>query len=83
MTLKTSDGMSGPFDLIAFADGYRSLGRRIVAPGAELRKKARQMELGNEIPKRATAYSPGRTSSQNSVIRRPEEMECRIDSGLR
>jgi 2-polyprenyl-6-methoxyphenol hydroxylase-like FAD-dependent oxidoreductase len=37
VTLKTSDGMSGPFDLIAFADGYRSLGRRIVAPGAELR----------------------------------------------
>ena len=37
VTLKTSDGMSGPFDLIAFADGYRSLGRGIVAPGAELR----------------------------------------------
>jgi hypothetical protein len=29
--------MSGPFDLIAFADGYRSLVRGIVAPGAELR----------------------------------------------
>jgi 2-polyprenyl-6-methoxyphenol hydroxylase-like FAD-dependent oxidoreductase len=37
VTLKTSDGMSGPFDLVAFADGYRSLGRKIVAPGAELR----------------------------------------------
>lgn len=29
--------MSGPFDPIAFADGYRSLGRGIVAPDAELR----------------------------------------------
>jgi 2-polyprenyl-6-methoxyphenol hydroxylase-like FAD-dependent oxidoreductase len=37
VTLRTSDGMSGSFDLIAFADGYRSLGRGIVAPEAELR----------------------------------------------
>jgi len=37
VSLETSDGMSGPFDLVAFADGYRSLGRKIVAPGAELR----------------------------------------------
>lgn len=37
VTFRTSDGMSGPFDLIAFADGCRSPGRGIVAPDAELR----------------------------------------------
>src|SRR3984957_8060137 len=37
VNLKTSDGMPESFDLIVFADGYSSLGRRIVAPDTELR----------------------------------------------
>jgi len=37
VTLKTSEGTHEQFDLIVFADGYRSLGRQIVAPGTNLR----------------------------------------------
>ena len=37
VTMKTSEGTHEQFDLIVFADGYRSLGRPIVAPGTNLR----------------------------------------------
>ncbi len=37
VVLSFADGSRRTFDLVVFADGYRSLGRRLMFPGAELR----------------------------------------------
>lgn len=36
-SLTLADGTSATFDLVIFADGYRSLGRRLIYPGSDVR----------------------------------------------